>query len=391
MSGTNPVVQLDSDQLPSGPWVFARQVSIPGEAPENGALVELQDRSGRYFAHGLFNAASDIRVRILSRGKRSDVKGLREFLLRKLAAADRVRRKLLRLPEVTDAYRIAHAEGDDLSGLIVDRLGPVIVCEHHALGFWRRRDDVEWALRELYPELDVIHAVPSAAARKEGFEPEESPRDVGIVRLREHEVDYLVRPAHGHKTGYFCDQRDNRLRVADLARGADVLDLCCNTGGFALQAKRLGARRVRAVDLDEVVLERARDSAQANGLDVELTHADSFDVLRDLRGARERPGVIVLDPHKIIRDRSRIEEGLKRYGDLNTLALECVRPGGLLATFSCSGALEIAAFFGMLFQSARRAGREVRLLETLGAAPDHPQRPDFSRSRYLKGALLAVD
>src|SRR5262249_27698132 len=155
----------------------------------------LQDRSGRYFAHGLFNGASDIRVRILSRGKKSDIKGLREFLLRKLAGADRVRRRLLRLPEVTDAYRVAHAEGDDLAGLIGDGLGSVLVCEHHALGFWRCRGDVEWALRELYPELDVVHTVPSGAAKKEGFEPEESPRDVGIVRLREHELAYLVRPA----------------------------------------------------------------------------------------------------------------------------------------------------------------------------------------------------
>lgn len=391
MPSTHPVVQLDTDQLPSGPWVFARQVSCVGEPPENGALVELQDRSGRYFAHGLYNGASDIRVRILSRGKKSDIKGVREFLLRKLASADRVRRKLLRLPEVTDAYRIVHAEGDDLSGLMVDRLGEVLVCEHHALGFWRLRHDVEWALNELYPGLDVIHGVPGTAAKKEGFEPEEPPRDVGVVRIREHEVAYLVTPGLGHKTGFFCDQRDNRLRVADLARGADVLDLCCNTGGFALQSKRLGARSVRAVDLDEVVLERARDSAQENKLDIDLVHADAFDVMRDVRGGREKPNVIVLDPHKIIRDRARLEEGLKRYGDLNTLALECVRPGGLLATFSCSGALELPAFFGMLFQSARRAGREVRLLETLGAAPDHPQRPDFSRSRYLKGALLAVD
>jgi 23S rRNA (cytosine1962-C5)-methyltransferase len=391
MPSTHPVVQLDTDQLPSGPWVFGRQVRTAGDVPENGALVELQDRSGRYFAHGLYNSASDIRVRILSRGKKRDIKSLREFLLRKLASADRLRRKLLRLPEVTDAYRVAHAEGDDLPGLIVDRLGSVLVCEHHALGFWRARHDVEWALNQLYPGFEVVHSVPATAAKKEGFEPEEAARDVGIVRLTEHGITYLVTPARGHKTGFFCDQRDNRLRVADIARGADVLDLCCNTGGFALQAKRLGAHHVRAVDLDEVVLERAQATAVENRLDIELVHADAFDVLRAVRGGREKPSVIVLDPHKIIRDRARMEEGLKRYGDLNTLALECVRPGGLLATFSCSGALDLGAFFGMLFQAARRAGREVRLLETLGAAPDHPQRPDFSRSRYLKGALLAVD
>jgi 23S rRNA (cytosine1962-C5)-methyltransferase len=391
MPSTLPVVQIDSDQLPAGPWVFARQIGRSDAAVDDGSLVEVHDRSGRFFGVGLFNGASDIRVRLLSRGKRSDVRNVREFLLRKLANADRLRRKVLRLPEVADAYRVAHAEGDDLSGLVVDRLGSVLVCEHHALGFWKLRGEIEWALRELYPDLDVIHRVPKSAAKSEGFEPEEATRDVGTVRVREHEIAYPLRPGQGHKTGFFCDQRDNRLTVARLARGADVLDLCCNTGGFALQAKRLGARSVRGVDLDENVVELARAAARENQLDVEIVHADAFDVLRAARGARERPGVVVLDPHKIIRQRAQIEEGLRRYGDLNTLALEVVRPGGLLATFSCSGALETSAFVGMLFQSARRAERGVRLLASLGAGPDHPQRPEFGRSRYLKGALLAVD
>ena len=386
-----PTVRLATDALSPGPWIFGRQVEGDGDGAEPGSIVAVEDRSGRFVGHGLFNPASDIRVRLLARGKKSDLRSPRDFLLRRISAADRLRRKLLRLPEVTDAYRIVHAEGDDLPGLIVDRLGGAIVCEHHALGFWRLRADVEWALGELYPGLPVVHRVPPSAAKAEGFVPEEGPRDVGEVVLTEHELAFPVRPGVGHKTGYFCDQRDNRMRVAGFARGADVLDLCCNTGGFGLQAKRLGARSVRSVDLDEVVLEKARAAAELNALEVELVHADAFDVMRAVRGARERPSVVVLDPHKLIRDKNRMEEGLHRYGDLNALAFECVRPGGMLATFSCSGALETSAFVGMLFQSARRAGREVRLLEMLGAGPDHPQRPDFSRSRYLKGALLAVD
>jgi 23S rRNA (cytosine1962-C5)-methyltransferase len=391
MTQTYPVVQLCTDLLSPGPWIFARQVGPLADAPEDGAVVEIHDGSQRFVGHGLFNSASDIRVRVLSRGKKSDMRGPRDFLLRRLSAADRIRKKLLKLPEVTDAYRIAHAEADDLPGLIVDKLGPVIVCEHHALGFWRLRDDIEWALGELYPGLAVVHRVPNSVRKAEGFEPDVEPPDSGVVQIREHEVTIPVRPGIGHKTGYFCDQRENRLKVAMLARGADVLDLCCNSGGFALQAKRLGAQKVRAVDLDEVVLHQARQAATINRLDIEFVHADAFDVLRSVRESRERPSVVVLDPHKIIRDKNRTEEGLRRYSDFNTLAIECVRPGGLVATFSCSGALELSAFLGMIFQSARRAQREIRLLETLGAGPDHPQRPDFSRSRYLKGALLAVD
>jgi len=390
MADALPSVRLLTDEAPKGPWIFARQVE-PRDPPENGALVEVQDHSGRFLGHGLYNGASDIRVRFVSRGKKSDLRNPRDFLLRRLSAADRLRKRVLRLPEVTDAYRIVHAEGDDLPGLIVDKLGNAIVCEHHSLGFWRLRRELEIAILELHPGLEVVHRVPSSAAKSEGFEPEEETADLGERWIREHELAFPVRPGHGHKTGWFCDQRDNRLKVARLARGADVLDLCCNGGGFTLQAARAGAARVRGVDLDEVALARAHAAAARNGLAAEFVHADAFDFLRDLRGERAKPGLVVLDPHKIIKTRMQLEAGLKRYSDLNALALENVRPGGCLATFSCSGLLDLAGFLGMVFQAARRAGREIRLLETLGAGPDHPQRPDFSRSRYLKGALLAVD
>lgn len=392
-------MRLSGDRLPSGPWVFGRQVERRargdagdvGPAPINGELVEVVDSAERYVGTGLYNGASDIRVRLLSRGRRSELTKIRPFLERKLAAADRLRKKRLGLTEHGNAYRIAHAEGDDLSGLIVDRLGDVLVCEHHSLGFWKLRDDVAWALSRLYPDAEVIHRVPKPARNAENFEPEDEPRDVGRIEIVEHGVTFVVRPAVGHKTGHFCDQRENRLLVGRLCGGADVLDLCCNGGGFGLQAKKHGARRVRSVDLDEAVLELARDAARRNRLEIEHLHADAFDVLRSVRGGRERPDVVVLDPHKLITDRSRMDAGLKKYGDMNTLALEAVKPGGLVATFSCSGLLDLPSFVGMLFQAARRARREMRLLSTLEAGPDHPQRPDFSRSRYLKGTLLAVD
>ena len=390
MSENLPAVRLLSDEIPKGPWVFGRQVD-PAGAPESGALVEVLDRSGRFLGHGLYNGASDIRVRLLSRGKKSDLRSPRDFLLRRLSSADRLRKKVLRLPETTDAYRVAHAEGDELPGLIVDKLGDCLVCEHHSLGFWRLRREVEAALAGLYPGLPVVHRVPSSAAKSEGFAPEEETLDLGERWIRENGLAFPVHPGFGHKTGWFCDQRDNRVSIGALARGQDVLDLCCNGGGFSLHAARAGAARVRGVDLDEVVVARARAAAERNGLAAEFVHADAFDVLRSVKSERARPGLVVVDPHKIVKTRAQLEAGLKRYSDLNTLALECVRPGGLVATFSCSGILDLASFLGMLFQAGRRAAREIRLLSTLGAGPDHPQKPDFSRSRYLKGALLAVD
>ena len=387
-------VQLDSDEeVTAGPWIFARQVRDFIARPLDGTIVEVLDRSGRFLGHGLYNSASDIRVRMLSRGRRTDLDKPRQFLLKRLKSADDLRRKWLRLPDVTDAYRVAHAEGDDLPGLIVDRLGQVLVCEYHSLGFFQLREDIEWALGQLYPGLSTLHRVPNNAARAEGFQPPEDPRDPGEQTIREHGVEYTVRPSGGHKTGFFCDQRDNRLLVAQHSAGRDVLDLCCNQGGFALQAKKHGARRVRGVDLDEVVLERAEASAQKNRLEVAFIHADAFPFLRYERSRpeNERAQVVIVDPHKMIGSRQGMEDGMKKYHDLNALAFESVRGGGLVASFSCSGLLTEAGFIGMLFQSARRANRSVRLIQQLGAAPDHPQRPDFARSRYLKGALLHVE
>ena len=388
-------VHLRTDELSPGPWVFGRQIDEVGQPPEPGALVEVLDATGRFVGHGLFNLASDIRVRMLSRGRRKDLDRPREFLLGRLKAADRLRRRTLRLEEVTNAYRVAHAEGDDLPGLIVDRLGSHLVCEYHSLGFWRLRESIEWALRQLYPKLEVVHRVPGPAARAEDFDPavleEQEAREAPEIEIAEHGLRYPVRPAFGHKTGWFCDQRENRKLVGALCAGREVLDLCCNAGGFSLHAKRAGARRVIGVDLDEVVLARASAAARLNDLEVEFRHFDGFHYLRGAREAGALSDVIVLDPHKLVPGKRELEGGLRKYSDFNTLALECVRPGGLLATFSCSGAVSEPAFIGMLFQSARRAGRTVKLLAQLGAGPDHPQRPEFNRSRYLKGAILAVD
>jgi len=383
------VVHLCTDELPRGPWIYARQVA-PVVGVEDGALVEVRDASDRFLGHGLFNTASDIRLRLLSRGRRTDLDHPREFLLKRLKNADDLRRRVLRLHEVTDAYRIAHGEGDDLPGLVVDRLAGVLVCEYHSLGFWRLREPLGWALGQLYPDLELVHRVPSSAVRAEGIA--DAPEQPGVeLEIEEHGLRFPVLAGAGHKTGWFCDQRDNRQAIARLARGRDVLDLCCNAGGFALHAARQGARRVRAVDLDEKVLARARAAGRLNGLEVDFVHADAYDHLREVVLGSQRPGLVVVDPHKLIPTRRDLEVGMRRYLDLNTLALRAVRPGGLVASFSCSGPLQEAGFIGMLFQAARRAEREVRLLTQLGAAPDHPQRPGFARSRYLKGALLAVD
>lgn len=384
-------MHLARERQGRGPWIFGREVLRPRVDIEAGALVEVRDPGDRFLGHALYNPASDIRLRMLTHGRRTEMDRPSEFLRRTLASADRLRRKTLRLTEVTDAYRMCHAEGDDLPGLVVDRFADVIVCEHHSYGFWRIRDEVEKVLLELHPGGRIAHRVPKTACKSEGFEPEQGEVEPLAVEIKEHGIRYPLLAGAGHKTGFFCDQRDNRARLARISEGRVVLDLCCNLGGFALQAARGGARAVHAVDLDEVALARAEEAGRLNGLEVDWIHDDAYRCLRGLKEAGHRPEVMVVDPHKLIPGKREIERGLVKYLDLNTLAFEVIRPGGLMMTFSCSGALEDSAFVGMLFRAARRAERSIRLLEKLGAGPDHPQRPDFSRSRYLKGALIAVD
>ncbi len=390
-------VHLGVERIPPGPWVYARLTDDygPGGPPAaDGAIVEVIDGGGRFCGHALYNSTSDIRLRMLSKGKKSDLDRPREFLTRSISAALRLRRKVLRLDEVTDAYRVVHAEGDDLPGLIVDKLGDVVVCQYHSLGFWLLREELEAVLRELLPGHAVIHRFARSARAAEGI-PESDPGadgdDVGERLIQEYGVRFVVHPGESHKTGWFCDQRDNRRRMASFAKGRDVLDLCCHAGGFAIPAALAGAHHVTAVDLDEEPLERAKAAAAENKVDIAFRHADAFDVLREVNKSRRRPGLIILDPHKLAKGKRDLEAAKTKYRDLNALAIGGAAPGGILATFSCSGALDLPAFAGIVFQAARRAEREVRLLEVLGASVDHPQRPDFGRSRYLKGLLLAVD
>ncbi|MEL6431953.1 MAG: RlmI/RlmK family 23S rRNA methyltransferase, partial [Planctomycetota bacterium] len=204
-------VHLGVERLPAGPWVYGRLMD-PGPQAEDGSIVEVIDGEGRFCGHGLYNSTSDIRVRMLSRGKRSELARPREFLQRRIAAALRLRRKVLRLDDVTDAYRVVHAEGDDLSGLIVDKLGDALVCQYHSLGFWRLRSDVEACLRELFEGHLVVHRFARTARKAEGFPPipEDGSADPGAEGdeaapryVTEHGVRFLVAPGAGHKTGWF--------------------------------------------------------------------------------------------------------------------------------------------------------------------------------------------
>jgi 23S rRNA (cytosine1962-C5)-methyltransferase len=374
------------------PFVYRKMVIGPVGAvqPGDGDLVRVVDRESRSLGFGLWNDRSQITIRMLSAGPEPPGRDLwRDRIDRAVA----LRRDLLKLDDVTNAYRVLHAEGDGLSGLIVDRFGDVLSAEVFSLGIYQR----------IGPILDLIAGrlgtsefrvhVDERIALAEDFpgRPIVSPKLPAKVTIQEHGVRFRVRFEGGHKTGFFCDQRDNRLAFARFCAGRDVLDACCYSGAFGLYAMVRGqAREVTCVDLDEKAIAMARENANANQVRPRLVHADAFSYMRQMGHNGREFGAVVLDPPKLIPHRREIAAGKRKYFDLNVLAMSLVAPGGLLVTCSCSGLLPAHDFLILLRAAARQAGRGAQVLAITGAAPDHPVAIDALEGSYLKAVWLLM-
>jgi 23S rRNA (cytosine1962-C5)-methyltransferase len=357
-------------------------------------LVAVIDRRGEPFGFGLVNPRSEVVVRMLSQaGNPPD----EDFWQERLERAVSLRRDLLQLDSVTNAYRMVHAEGDGLSGLVVDRYGDVLSAEAFSLGIFQRCGELMRRLAALCDARHFIVRVDTQIHGQEGFlaDPIQSPEFPLRTTITEHGTRFRVVFAEGHKTGFFCDQRDNRRQLANFCRDRSVLDLCCYTGGFAIQAKRLGeARDVTAVDLDESAIGLARENADLNQLRINFVQADVFGYMRDMLQNNRQYDVVVLDPPKLIRSRRELEEGTQKHFDLNRLAMRLVRPGGLLLSCSCSGLLNEEDFLRLLYAAARQAGesgRPVQLLAKSGAAADHPIAANCPETEYLRAMWLRVE
>ncbi len=388
------------------PFLFRKMIDRADRAALPGDVVAVFDKHGELLGHGLYNPRSEIVVRMLSH---EPARPDEAFWQRRLEQAVALRRELLRLDAVTDAYRVVHAEADGLTGLVVDRLGDVLSAEVFSLGMFQRVGALMDRLAALCGTRHTLVRVEDQVHGQEGFlaAPAGSPDLPARTTITEHGTRFRVSLEHGHKTGFFCDQRDNRRQLAALCAGRSVLDLCCYTGGFAIQAKRLGnAGEVTGVDLDERAIAVARENATLNGVRVRWVHADAFGYMRDMIAGGRRFDVVVLDPPKLIHSRREIAAGTRTHFDLNRLAIQCVRPGGLLLSCSCSGLLPEDEFLRVMFAAARQAtppadssardtqrgasGRVVQLLARTGAAPDHPVAANCPQTEYLKAAWLRV-
>ena len=374
------------------PFVYRKMVIGPvgPVRPRDGDMVRVVDRDGLPIGFGLWNARSQINLRILAGGV--ETPGV-EFWEGRIDRALALRRELLHLEESTDAYRVVHAEADGLSGLILDRFDDVLSAEIFSLGMYQRIGPIlERVASRIGTKHFKVH-VDERIALAEDFpgRPVNTPKLPPRVTITENGVRFRVQFAGGHKTGFFCDQRDNRLALSKMAAGKSVLDVCCYTGGFGIYALVKGkAREVTCVDLDEKAVALAKDNANANQVRPAFVHADAFGYMRQMVANGKTFDIVVLDPPKLIPGRLDISSGKRKYFDLNVLALNCVEPGGVLLTCSCSGLLPAEEFLILLRAAARKAARSVQVLAVTGASPDHPVGLEALEGSYLKAVWLRV-
>jgi 23S rRNA (cytosine1962-C5)-methyltransferase len=383
-----PVVNLKIERRSNHPWIFQKMVDKPAVKPKPGTIVDIVDNTGAWVGRGFYNGHSRIALRVLTEDPDEAVDAA--WFQRKIAAAVQLRREVLRLDEVSDGWRVVHSEGDGLSGLVVDRYGDLLVVEFFSAGAFRHREGILAALRDAFPGCRFYAFAEDHVQKQESFD-FRAPDAPAPSVITEYGLKFRASPGSGHKTGFFADQRDNRELLSHYTAGKRVLDICCNSGGFAIYAKaRGGADEVTGIDLDEEILEIAEKNARLNDAKIKFVQADLFPWLRDAAARGEQWDVVVLDPAKLTRDREQVIPALKKYNDMNKLAMSVVKPGGLLLTCSCTGLVSEEEFLDMLRRASFYAGREAQILKVSGAGGDHPVLAHVKESRYLKAVLLRV-
>jgi 23S rRNA (cytosine1962-C5)-methyltransferase len=382
-----PVVHLKIVRNVEYPLVWRRMLEeLPSVAP--GDIVDVVDRQGNFAGRGFFCPTSQIAVRVLSFDPEEAVDAA--FFERKLGAAFAFRHETLGLGKgKAPGYRLVNAEGDGLPGLMLDRYGGLIVAEILSIGFFTRLDLLRAVVEKHFPGCAFEALADGDVQAKEGFEL--AAPSAGTVTVEEHGLRFQVSTRAGHKTGFFLDQRENRLRLRDFAAGREVLDVCCFSGGFALNAAAAGARAVTGIDLDEKAVALAAANAARNGLRAQFIHVDAFPYLRDMQRNGKRVGLLILDPSKLAHSRDDLEEALRMQFDLHRTALEVVEPRGVLVTACCSGLISEEAFLDTLTRAGRRVHREVRVFALSGPSADHPYSLHFPEGRYLKTVWAVVE
>jgi len=369
------------------PWVFSNEVQeLPADAVP-GEPVEVRDSAGNFIGRGYVNPRSLIAVRILTR-KQEDLDAA--FFAKRIGHARDLRTKL----GFGESFRAVFSEGDGIPGLIVDKYADTLVVQSLTAGIDGMLDLVLAALREVYGPKTIVLRNDTASRAREGLE--QNKRIVlgetsGLVEFEESGISYRADVLEGQKTGFFFDQRENRLALKDLVKGRRTLDCFCYVGAWALSAAKYGAAGVVGIDSSAKAVTLARSNAEQNNLPAMFETGDVFEKLREFEKQKERFGCIVLDPPAFVKSRAKVREALKGYKEINLRGMRLLEPGGALVTCSCSHHINEDLFREMLIDAAWSAGRQVRLLEMRSQSRDHPMLLAAKETQYLKCAILMID
>lgn len=375
------------------PWVRAASIERIESNPTDGQVVDLVGKGGRVMARGIYEGRGGIRVRLYSWNPQQplDASFWRERIRQALAL-----RETLGRMRPSEASRLVFSEADGLSGLIVDRYRDYVVIQVGSVGMAQRVPILSAALGDFVRPATILVKIEPELRRSRGNAYESgvlsgnSPS--GPIVIEEHGLKFGVDLLEGQKTGFYLDQRENRLAAAKYAEGKRVLDMFCYTGGFALACAKIGkAAEVLGFDGSERAITLAQANAQLNGAtNVRFAVGDAFQTLGNLKKDGQRFGMVVLDPPKFAGGKASVPDALRAYHSLNRLGVELLESGGVLVTCSCSGYVTREDFFNVLFGVAQQTRREIQILEMRGAAPDHPTLVTCKETNYLKCFICRV-
>lgn len=376
------------------PWVFSGAVHrVEGKA-SSGETIDIVDSLGKWLARGAYSPSSQIRARVWTFKQDEDIDI--EFFIRRLQQAQNWRDYIAKRDGL-DGYRLIAGESDCLPGITIDRFQNFLVLQLLSAGAEYQRAPLIAALQHCYPECAIWDRSDVAVRKKEGLEltqghvvGDEPP---ALLPIQEHGMSLLVDIKEGHKTGFYLDQRDSRLAARNYAAGRNVLNCFSYTGAFAVSALMGGCTKVTNVDTSQAALDVARQNVELNKLDLskaEFVREDVFQLLRKYRTEGQHFDMIVMDPPKFVENKNQLASACRGYKDINMLALQLLRPGGILLSFSCSGLLPTDLFQKILADAALDAGREIQFVEQFRQAADHPVTGAYPEGLYLKGFACLV-
>lgn len=371
------------------PWVYENEIEKVDGKYINGDIVNVLNPKGKFIGKGYINDNSMIRIRIMTRDIKEEIN--KDFFYKRILRAWEYRKRLVN----TDSCRIIYGEADEIPGLIVDKFNDYLSIQTLTYGIEQYKDLIVDILREVVDPKGIYERNDNNVRKLEGLEEKKgflygnfNPHTI----INENGIKMHVDIENGQKTGYFLDQRENRLAIKDIVKESEVLDCFCHTGPFAMHAAYFGARKVTAIDISEHAIETARENASLNNLSskIDFVCENVFDILREYQEQGRKFDVIILDPPAFTKSAKKIKAAYKGYKEINLRAMKLIKPGGFLVTASCSHYMSKELFREMLLESARDSKKVIREVEVKTQAKDHPYMWNYEESLYLKFFVLNV-